>query len=118
MTVFQKIINREIPANIVYEDERVIAILDIRPETTGHTLVIPKVFSRNLKDILKDDLTYVMDKTQDIALALIKLLDVDGFQIHVNNEKSSRQEVFHTHFHIIPTQTKSNIKKEDIKVTL
>ncbi|NQZ29280.1 MAG: HIT family protein [Mycoplasmatales bacterium] len=118
MTIFQKIINRELPANIVYEDERVIAILDISPVTTGHTLVIPKEFSRNLKDISKDDLSYVMNKAQDIALKLIEILDVDGFQLHVNNEKSSNQVVFHTHVHIIPTQTKKEIKKEDIKISL
>ncbi len=118
MTLFQKIINRELHADIIYEDDRVIAILDLFPVTTGHTLVIPKTFSRNIKDISKDDLAYLMDKTQDIALALIKTLDVDGFQIHINNEKSSRQEVFHTHVHIIPTQTNKDIEKENIKISL
>ncbi len=118
MTIFQKIINRELPANIIYEDDKVIAILDIEPATTGHTLVIPKTFSRNLKDITKEDLSYVMSKAQDIALKLINILDVDGFQLHVNNEKSSKQVVFHTHVHIIPTQTKKEINKEDIKISL
>ncbi|TCG10722.1 histidine triad protein HinT [Mycoplasma todarodis] len=118
MTIFEKIINRELPADIVYEDDRIIAILDLFPVTTGHTLVIPKTFSRNLKDIKKDDLLYVMDKSQDIALKLIELLDVDGFQLHVNNEKSSRQEVFHTHIHIIPTETQKDIKRDEIKISL
>ncbi len=118
MTIFKKIIQRELPADIIYEDDKVIAILDLYPKRTGHTLVIPKTFSRNLKDIKKDDLSYLMNKTQDIALALIKVLDVDGFRVMVNNEKSSKQEVFHTHVHIIPTQTKKDIKKSDIKISL
>ncbi len=118
MTIFEKIINRELPADIIYEDDRIIAILDLFPNTTGHTLVIPKAFSKNLIDIKKDDLMYIMDKAQDIALALIKVLDVDGFQLHVNNEKSSGQEVFHTHVHIIPTQTDKKIEKKDIKISL
>ncbi|CAM9148113.1 histidine triad protein HinT [Mycoplasma marinum] len=118
MTIFQKIINREIPANIVYEDEKIIAILDISPVTTGHTLVIPKEFSRNIKDIKKENLNYLMSKTQDIALALIEKLDVDGFKININNENSSGQEVFHTHIHIIPTQTTKDINIKELKFSL
>ncbi len=116
MTIFQKIIKKEIPANIIYEDEFVIAFLDINPKTTGHTLVVPKSFSRNLITINDNDLEILFKKSREIAIKLIKTLEVDGFQLHVNNEASSKQEVFHTHIHIIPTECNKKINPKEFKL--
>ncbi len=115
MTIFEQIINKEIPAKIIYEDDKVIAILDHAPKRTGHTLVIPKKFSRNLKDIAEDDFIYLMQKTKEIAKHLINKLEVDGFSLHINNEASSKQVVFHTHVHILPTESNKKISLEELK---
>ncbi len=114
MTVFQQIINREIPSKIIYEDKKVIAFLDHDPKTTGHTLVVPKEFSRNLKDISDEDYIYLMKKVKEIAKKLIRKLGVDGFRIICNNEASSKQVVFHTHIHIIPTECNKKISYEEL----
>ena len=102
MTIFQKIINKEIPANILFEDERVIAIYDINPEREGHFLVIPKNHSVNLFDISADDLSYVMVKAKELAKKECERLGKDSFNIKINNGEKAGQEVFHTHVHVIP----------------
>lgn len=102
-TIFEKIIDKELPANVLYEDDRVIAIYDINPKTEGHFLVIPKKHSRNLKDIDEQDFQYAISKARELALEEIKKLGVDGFRLIINNEASSKQVVFHTHIHIIPS---------------
>ncbi|MCP4336923.1 MAG: HIT domain-containing protein [Mycoplasma sp.] len=115
MTIFEKIINGEIPAKVIYEDENVIAFLDHMPKTTGHTLVVPKEFSRNLKDISEKSLVNVMKVAVKVAKHLIKKLEVDGFRIICNNEASSKQVVFHTHIHIIPTESNKKISHNELK---
>lgn len=102
--LFKKIINRELPSDILYEDERVIAFKDINPVTDGHFLVVPKQFSVNLFDIEEEDFLYLISKARELALQTISQLGVDGFQLHVNNGKEAGQKVFHTHIHIIPAK--------------
>ncbi|MGZ9414138.1 histidine triad protein HinT [Mycoplasma sp. 5370] len=102
--LFLKIINREIPANIIYEDERVIAFLDIKPVTKGHFLVVPKIYSRNLFSIENSDLEYLIVKAKELAIEQTQKLNVKGFKLLINNEKEAGQEVFHTHIHIIPSE--------------
>lgn len=102
MSIFQKIINKEIPASIVYEDDRVIAFKDINPERPGHFLVVPKVFSENLYDISEEDFIYLMAKARELALWVTKDMNVSGFNLKINNGTNAGQEVMHTHVHIIP----------------
>ncbi|VEU59694.1 histidine triad protein HinT [Mesomycoplasma neurolyticum] len=102
--LFLKIINKELPAEIIYEDEKIIAFLDKFPVTNGHFLVVPKNYSRNLITISDDDLSYLMIKARELALIQIKKLNVKGFRLIVNNEPESKQVVFHTHVHIIPSE--------------
>ncbi|UVD81704.1 HIT family protein [Mycoplasma iguanae] len=102
--IFKKIISREIPANIIYEDDRIIAFLDINPVNIGHFLVVPKKYSVNLIDIEEEDFIYLISKARELALQQIKKMGVSGFKLHVNNGKESNQEVFHTHIHIIPSK--------------
>lgn len=101
-TIFGKIIRREIPAEIVYEDDTTLAFLDIAPNSPGHTLVVPKKPSRNLIDIEDDAYLAVMQSVKKIAVAVQKAMEADGFNILVNNEPEAGQQVFHTHVHIIP----------------
>jgi histidine triad (HIT) family protein len=101
-TIFEKIINREIPACIVYEDEHTIAILDINPKTLGHSLVIPKVVSRTFLDMNPQSLGHYFTVVQKIAQAIKESLNADGVNIMINTESAAGQEIFHTHTHIIP----------------
>jgi histidine triad (HIT) family protein len=101
-TIFQKIINKEIPAEIVYEDESILAFLDINPINPGATLVIPKKQSRNVLNIDKESWGNVTEVVRMIAPAVKAAANADGINIMVNNEEAAGQMVFHTHVHIIP----------------
>ena len=101
-TVFQKIIKREIPAEIIYEDDDTLAFLDIAPVSKGHTLVVPKKPVRNIFDADDETLAAVMRTIRKIAPAVRSAVDADGINIHSNHEHAAGQVVFHLHFHIIP----------------
>jgi histidine triad (HIT) family protein len=109
-TIFEKIIKREIPASIVYEDEDTIAILDINPKTLGHTLLIPKTVSRTLLEMNPDSLGEYFKVVQKVARAIKESLSADGCNIVLNIEPAGGQEVFHTHAHIIPRYTDKSIE--------
>jgi histidine triad (HIT) family protein len=108
-TIFEKIINREIPASIVYEDELTIAILDIHPKTLGHTLVIPKQVSRTFLEMDVQSLGQYFATIQKIAQAIKDSISADGLNIVINVESAGGQEVFHTHVHIIPRHNGKHI---------
>ena len=101
-TIFTKIIRREIPADIIYEDEETLAFLDINPNNPGHTLVIPKKPVRNIFDVDDATLAATMRTVRKLAIAIKKATNADGVNIHSNHEAAAGQEVFHLHFHIIP----------------
>lgn len=101
-SIFSKIISREIPAHIVYEDENTIAFLDINPVNPGHTLVIPKNEKENLLESSEEDLLHVIQVVRKIAPAIVKAVGAEGFNTVTNTGEASGQSVLHTHFHIIP----------------
>ncbi len=109
-TIFGKIIRREIPADIVYEDENTLAFLDIMPNTPGHTLVIPKKPSRNIFNIDEGSLAAVMRTVRKIAPAVRDAVGAKGVHINSNHEPEAGQIVFHTHFHIIPRHDRSEFE--------
>ncbi len=100
--IFAKIIRGELPAQKVYEDDKVIAFLDIMPRAPGHTLVIPKAPARNLLDVKQEDLAHVMRVAQKIAHAGMKAFDAQGVTVQQFNESAGGQVVFHLHVHVIP----------------
>ena len=100
--VFCAIAEAEIPSLKVYEDELVLAYLDINPFTKGHTLVIPKVHSTGLLDTSDETLAAVLARVKKIAAHLKKALPCDGFNILQNNGAAAGQTVMHLHFHIVP----------------
>ncbi len=104
-TIFEKIIAREVPADIIYEDDTVIAILDILPVQPGHTLVIPKTVSSDARDCDAETLAYIMTVGKLIAEAQTTLLSCDGVNLIMNCGAAAGQEVFHTHLHVIPRFT-------------
>jgi histidine triad (HIT) family protein len=108
--VFSKIVRREIPAEILYEDDLTLAFLDNEPVTPGHTLVIPKRYFRNIFDIDQETLAAVMETVRKIAPAVRDSVSAKGIQINSNHEPEAGQVVFHLHFHIIPRHDRSEFE--------
>jgi len=108
-TIFSKIIAREIPADIVYEDEQVLAFLDINPSNKGHALVIPKKPFTNIFDGDAGVLGHMMRVAQKIARALQESVGAEGVNIIMNNEAVAGQEVMHAHLHVIPRYIDDNV---------
>jgi histidine triad (HIT) family protein len=100
--IFAKIIRGEMPSHKVYENDKVIAFLDIMPRAPGHTLVLPKAPARNILDIAPDDLVAVALAAQKVAKAVVKVFGADGVTVQQFNEGAGGQVVFHLHLHIIP----------------
>ena len=100
--IFAKILRGELPCHKVYEDDKVLAFLDIMPRAPGHTLVLPKAPARNLLDVKPDDLAAVALAAQKIANAAMKVFSADGITIQQFNEGAGGQVVFHLHVHVIP----------------
>ncbi len=108
--IFAKILRGELPCYKVYEDEKVLAFLDIMPRSPGHTLVLPKVPARNILDIGPDDLAHVAKAAQKVAKAAIKAFSADGITIQQFNEGAGGQVVFHLHLHVIPRKVGVTMK--------
>jgi len=100
--IFCNIIDREAEAEIIFEDEHILAFLDIQPVNYGHTLVIPKKHYDNFLTVPKDELEKLIHAAQFIAGVVKRSLNADGFNIISNNGKPAGQTVYHFHFHIIP----------------
>lgn len=101
-TIFEKIIAREIPADIIYEDDQVIAFLDIKPVHAGHLLVVPKLAFTNIFDGDIDVLSHMMRVGTELGRKQVAVLGADGVNLIMNNGASAGQEVFHSHLHVIP----------------
>jgi histidine triad (HIT) family protein len=100
--IFCKIIDGKIPSAKVYEDEKVLAFLDITPVNKGHTLVVPKNHSKNILEDDDKDIDSCMRIVKKIGKGVMKAMKAQGFNIGVNTERAAGQAVFHTHFHVIP----------------
>ena len=98
--IFCKIIKGEIPSYKVYEDDKILAFLDINPYAPGHTLIIPKEHTLDITTIPSDTLNYIMNKANDIAKLVTGKLNAPGFTLIQNN--GFVQEVKHFHLHVIP----------------
>ncbi len=102
MTIFQKIIDGEIPCHRIYEDDTVLAFLDVNPISRGHALVIPKEPAETI-DALSDDAAAAVGRVLPrIARAVMAASGANAYNILQNNGPSAHQAVFHVHFHIIP----------------
>ncbi|ESZ04321.1 HIT family protein [Mesorhizobium sp. M1060] len=100
--IFAKILRGEIPSHRVYEDDAVVAFMDVMPQGPGHTLVVPKAQSRNLLDADPATLGRLFTTVQKVALAVKKAFGADGVTILQFNEPASGQTVYHLHVHVIP----------------
>jgi histidine triad (HIT) family protein len=100
--IFCRIAQKEVPASLVYEDEKALAFLDIRPLNEGHILIIPKEHYENIFDIPEQLITYMHGIVKRIAIAVEKATKADGISIIQQNGKAAGQEVFHLHVHVVP----------------
>ena len=101
--IFARIIRNEIPAIKVYEDDQVLAFMDIMPQAEGHTLVIPKTPAITLLDLPPEAAAYTIQIVQKIAQAMEKALEVKGIVLMQLSGASAGQTVPHVHFHLIPS---------------
>ena len=100
--IFCKIIAGDIPSSKVYEDEEVLAFLDISQVTPGHTLVVPKKHARNLLEMDETTTAQLCARVSKVAKKVEAATQAKGMNIISNMEEVSGQTVFHTHVHIIP----------------
>jgi histidine triad (HIT) family protein len=100
--IFAKILRGEAPAVKVYEDDHVLAFMDVFPQTEGHTLVLPKEKARNLLELSDDAAREAITRVKKVAKAVEAALEPDGVVVTQFNGAPAGQSVFHIHFHIIP----------------
>lgn len=103
-TVFDKILDGEIPCHRVYENDHVLAFLDINPLSRGHTLVIPKERKAYLHELSDDSAAALGRALPRICRAMMEATGCEAYNVLQNNGSSAHQAVFHVHFHIIPKQ--------------
>ena len=118
-SVFEMIIDKEIPAHILYEDDDVIAFLDAFAVAKGHTLVVPKVKVENIYDLSPESGAKLMAVISKVARALRATYEPEGLNVLQNNGAFASQSVFHIHFHLIPRYKDEHdgfgLKWEDLK---
>ncbi len=100
--IFCKIVAGQIPATRVYEDDDILAFLDIGPLAEGHLLIIPKEHAERLEGVNPEVLAHLARKLPDFAAAVVKVTGAQGYNLLQNNGRVSGQAVPHVHFHIIP----------------
>ena len=110
--VFCDILARRSPAEILYENDHALAILDIRPIHHGHFLVIPKVHCRDFLDVPAESLPGLIQATQTVARATVRALSLEGFNVFSNNGRVAEQSVFHFHLHVTPRYRDDRIRFE------
>lgn len=103
--IFCKMVGGEIPVTKIYEDEVVLAFLDIGPLSDGHTLLIPKEHFEKLHDCPSKLLGEICSRLGKIAKAVASAMNAEGYNVLCNNGTAAGQLVEHLHFHIIPRNT-------------
>lgn len=102
-TIFSKIISKEIPADIVYESDKVLAFKDIDPKAPIHILIIPKEKISQVTEIDGKKHSELLGEMIDAANKIAKEMEIeeDGFRLVINNGKNGGQEVYHLHMHLL-----------------
>ena len=100
--IFCKIAAGEIPSRKIYEDNDLIAIMDLIPTSKGHSLIIPKEHYTNIYDIDEEIAGKVMKTAKKLATKMTVALNCDGFNLLQNNGETAGQTMFHFHMHLIP----------------
>lgn len=100
--LFCKIAKKEIPVEIIYEDQNTMAFLDIQPRTAGHTVIIPKQHAETILNLDDRKIRPTFLTVKKVTAILYKALKTNGFTIGINQGKVSGQSIDHLHIHIIP----------------
>lgn len=100
--LFCKITSKEIPSEVIYEDDSAFAILDIHPIAPGHTMVLSKKHRETILDLNDDELAPIFSAVRNVTKLLQEVFAPDGFTIGINQGKASGQTIDHLHVHIIP----------------
>ena len=100
--IFCKIVKKEIPSHIVYENDKVMVFLDAHPTNPGHMLVVPKKHFPSLLETDDDAVKELFVAVKKVANAVKEAVGAHGINIGVNNDKAAGQIIFHTHVHVIP----------------
>ena len=108
MCIFCMIANHEINSSIIYEDDKVVAFLDLSQVTKGHTLVVPKKHYANLIECDSEDLAHVIKVTQMLSKRIMERCGATGVNILNNCNEIAGQTVMHVHFHIIPRYSEND----------
>jgi len=101
-TIFDRILSGEIPCYRVYEDEHVLAFMDLYPLAPGHTLIIPKHHASDVHELPDEAFAAVGRVVPRIARAVAKATDAPGYNLHVSNGACAGQVIWHVHLHVIP----------------
>jgi len=108
--IFCKIAHNEAPADKVYEDEQIVAFLDLRPSNRGHTLVVHKEHSPDFLTSTDETIMELMSKVKRVAEGVVKTVHAPGVNITINNGTAAGQVVFHLHVHIIPRYSNDGLQ--------
>ena len=125
--LFCKIVEKKIPAEIIYEDENAVAFLDIEPHAPGHTLIIPKHHAELLENLPDEKVGPLFSAVKCVAKMITRCLEADGATIGINQGAAAGKVVGHFHIHILPRfqgdgggaiqSVARNIPKESLKET-
>lgn len=100
--VFCRIVSGELPAERIYDDERVVAILDLAPANKGHALVIPKKHYKTFEELTEVDLQALIAVAKKVARGMLSALHADGVNVHINSGRAAGQLIDHAHIHVLP----------------
>ena len=100
--IFCRIVSKKADAEILYEDEKVLALLDLKPFNPGHSLVVPKEHFETIYDIPEDIIAHLYKVVKKVAIAVKKAMGAEGINIIQSNELAGNQGIFHFHAHVIP----------------
>ena len=110
--IFCKLANKDIPTNIIYEDEKFTVILDASPATKGHELILPKNHAANIYELPDEDAADIFVLAKKLATKMTEILHCDGFNIVQNNREVDGQTVFNFHMHLIPRYKYDGIEEK------
>ena len=108
MCIFCSIVNKEIPSSCIYEDDQVMAFLDLSQVTKGHTLLVPKKHYDNLLECDYETLAHLIQVVKMLAVRISERLNAQGVNVLNNTHEAAGQTVNHLHFHIIPRYSEND----------
>ena len=110
MCIFCDIVNKTKPSTIVYEDDFVMALLDINPITKGHTLIIPKKHYETFDKIDNETSIHIFSSIKKLIPLYEEKYKMDGYNLICSNGREAQQDIFHVHIHLIPQYKEDTMK--------